>query len=92
MKWQIYVTLMAEMVIFTLKSVAALHESTFLCNAAIVARPACPSCLPVMLARPARSSCLFVMSVRHARPCSLSLTLLVMPDPIGHPDPRSSRG
>lgn len=34
MKWQIYVTLMAKMVIFTLKSAAALHESTILCSAA----------------------------------------------------------
>lgn len=45
MKWQIYVTLMAKMVIFSLKRVAALHESTFLCSAAIVVRHACPSCL-----------------------------------------------
>ena len=63
---------MAEMVIFTLKSVAALHESTFLCNAAIVARHACPSCLPAMPVRYVSPPCpsLFVVldAFSHARP------------------------
>ena len=45
MKWHKFVTLMAKMVIFSLKRVAALHESTFLCSAAIVVRHARPSCL-----------------------------------------------
>ena len=40
MKWHKFVTLMAKVVIFSLKRVAALHESTILCSAAI---------LPVML-------------------------------------------
>ena len=37
MKWHKFVTLMAKMVIFSLKRVAALHESTILCSAAIFA-------------------------------------------------------
>ena len=37
MKWHKFVTLMDKMVIFSLKRVAALHESTFSCSAAIFA-------------------------------------------------------
>jgi len=45
MKWHKFVTLMAKIVIFSLKRVATLHESTFLCSAAIVDGHARPSCL-----------------------------------------------